>query len=415
MSFSGQQSSSGRFLEQDEVSLANLINESIPLKTRQKANWAHRIFANWCNWRIEKDEDQAFDIIIRKHSKLLDMSPSEMDVVLANFISQVRNKKGDPYPAKTKHEIVTSLQKYLQMNSKNFRLINVDEFPTLYYALDVTMKDSTAHGVGMTVSKANAITKEQENLLWEKGILGIHNGTSLLRTVFYLIGVHFGIRGGQEHRLLTKRNFSFHFDLDGKEYIQYTECQTKTNQGGIKHRKIEKHSARAYASTQPERCPVNVLKRYISLCPSATLEKSFYLKPLQKPSELWFGKQPLGHNTLGCMIKDIMRDAGVCGNYTNHSLRVTTVTRLFEQNVDTELIKQQTGHRSDAVNKYKRISDQQRRAVSLKISGDNTICTDKEGTSTANEPKEHSVDYKFSSDGKTVFHVTGNNNTFNFS
>ena len=71
---------------------------------------------------------------------------------------------------------------------------------------------------------------------------------------------------------------------------------------------------------------------------------------------------------LSGMVKSIMSDGGYTDkNYTNHSLHFTTITRLFDQNVDTTLIKNQTGHRSNAVDGYKRISDAQQQAVSMML------------------------------------------------
>ena len=48
------------------------------------------------------------------------------------------------------------------------------------------------------------------------------------------------------------------------------------------------------------------------------------------------------------------KQAGFNGHFTNHSGKVTCATQLFEENVDEQLIKLQTGHRSDAVCAYKR-------------------------------------------------------------
>ena len=64
---------------------------------------------------------------------------------------------------------------------------------------------------------------------------------------------------------------------------------------------------------------------------------------------------PLGHNKLNSMVKIMMSEAGVEGYYTNHSLRATAVSRLFQNDVDDKhkLIKGVTGHRSDALQGYK--------------------------------------------------------------
>ncbi|CAB3997374.1 Zinc finger MYM-type 2 [Paramuricea clavata] len=49
-----------------------------------------------------------------------------------------------------------------------------------------------------------------------------------------------------------------------------------------------------------------------------------------------------------------MEKAGVNGHFTNHSLRATAVSRLFREGVDDKLIKGVTGHRSEALDCYKR-------------------------------------------------------------
>ena len=55
--------------------------------------------------------------------------------------------------------------------------------------------------------------------------------------------------------------------------------------------------------------------------------------------------------------------AGISGYKTNHSLRATTATRLYQAGVEEQL--ERTGHRSlDGVRSYKRTSDEQRVALS---------------------------------------------------
>lgn len=60
----------------------------------------------------------------------------------------------------------------------------------------------------------------------------------------------------------------------------------------------------------------------------------------------------------------LCKDAGFSGFYTNHSLRATAATRLYEAGVDEQLICEKTGHRSNAIRGYKRTSDLQQKGVS---------------------------------------------------
>lgn len=82
----------------------------------------------------------------------------------------------------------------------------------------------------------------------------------------------------------------------------------------------------------------------------------FYLSPLSKPKGMvWFKNQPIGVHTLASTVKRLCEKAGIEGYKTNHSLRVTTATRLFQSGADEQLIMERTGHRStDGVRAYKR-------------------------------------------------------------
>ena len=57
------------------------------------------------------------------------------------------------------------------------------------------------------------------------------------------------------------------------------------------------------------------------------------------------------------------------GYFTNHSLRASAATRLFNEGVDEQLICEQTGHRSSAVRAYKRTSLDQKEKVSDIVNG----------------------------------------------
>ena len=56
------------------------------------------------------------------------------------------------------------------------------------------------------------------------------------------------------------------------------------------------------------------------------------------------------------------------GNFKNHSMRKATCTRLFRKGVDPQLIKEQTGHKSEAVMLYKKSNLQQKKEVSDMLS-----------------------------------------------
>ena len=85
-------------------------------------------------------------------------------------------------------------------------------------------------------------------------------------------------------------------------------------------------------------CMVWLYKLYQSRPPGRP-NGAFYLKPLKKrKADVWFGCSPLGHNVLRNTIRRLFEHAEIPGFYTNHSLRTTAATRLFDAGVDEHLI-----------------------------------------------------------------------------
>ena len=53
------------------------------------------------------------------------------------------------------------------------------------------------------------------------------------------------------------------------------------------------------------------------------------------------------------MVKSMLSEAGVKGYFTNQSLRVTAILRLFQEGGEKKLMTGVTGHRSQALDSYK--------------------------------------------------------------
>jgi len=107
-----------------------------------------------------------------------------------------------------------------------------------------------------------------------------------------------------------------------------------------------------------QRCPVRLYEFYNSVCPSGRPDDAFYLRPLRNySSTVWFESNAVGKNTLCDTVSRICKAAGFVEFFSNHSLRATAATRLFDADIDEQLIKVKTGHASDAVRSYKRVSE----------------------------------------------------------
>ena len=60
---------------------------------------------------------------------------------------------------------------------------NIHKFKELHGALDNVGRQLRAESVGAEVKHASVVSKEEEEALWQEGILGSSNPKSLLRAV----------------------------------------------------------------------------------------------------------------------------------------------------------------------------------------------------------------------------------------
>ena len=152
-------------------------------------------------------------------------------------------------------------------------------------------------------------------------------------------------------------------------FLRYTEdLGLKTNKGGLKHRKTEPKVVNVYQLDSTDRCPVRILLFYLNKLPKNRTCQALYLQPKKKFSpHCWYFNKPVGVNTLQSVIKDICSKAGLPGYYTKHSLRASSASRMYYNNIEEQVIQEITGHRSLSVRSYKHTRDSQRKLASNSI------------------------------------------------
>jgi hypothetical protein len=300
------------------------------------------------------------------------------------------------------------LQRFIRETRPDVNLFKDPAFAGFQRTLDGELKRLRSLGLGVKKKQAEPISIEEENLLWERGLLGEGNPQALLDTVLFLCGIHFALRSGEEHRSLQLAQFELVIPKEGCAHLIYTENYSKNNQGGLQHRKVKPKCVTCFANEKnPERCLVRLYQVYLSHRPADV--KPFYLTPLRKQKgEIWYSKVPVGHNTLSQTVGRLCKQAGIVGFKTNHSLRVTSATRLFQSGVDEQLIMSHTGHRSvDGVRFYKRISEEQKKTVSGILS---SACTSVNTKPAELDPPETPKRMKLSGHDDQAVSVTSQTN-----
>ena len=300
------------------------------------------------------------------------------------FIPSVTKvKDGSDYPGKTLYEMVTSIQKFLHQNNVPWKIIDGPEFLDIKTVLDNVMKEHALQNIGMVKRQAQFISSEIENDLWERGVLGEQTPDQLRETVLFLLGINLGLRAGDEHHALrcdTKdkpSQLQFERSEGGKRCLVYREdFVTKTNDGGLGSLKKDRKIQWIFPNeTKVNRCPVRLVDKYVSLLPPVTPKTkkvNFYMRSLEKPNPAqWYGEQVVGKHTLTKVVGKLLKTAQLDGFFTNHSLRRTGTTRLFRASVERKIVKEYTGHVSDAVDKYQVTSEAQNEELCKILGGQN--------------------------------------------
>ena len=306
---------------------------------------------NFCQWLTQRNKAHPDHLCPESLLEKRPWSVKHLSFWLARYACETRSKVSAKYPASTVFALLAGLLRYMQRidaECPNFLDVKNPEFKEIHAVINTYFRQLRESGVGTETKHTPIITKEEENCLWDQGVIGVETPESLLRAVFYYNGKNFCLHRGSEHRALKVSQLVRHTEPD--RYV-YTENGSKNRSGGLWQMRVENKVTPIIA--KPElgvRCHVSLLDKYVSKLPPKAHEiDCFYMKPFSSQSvaadssKPWFASQPCGVNKLSLMIKDMF--AMVDGK-TNHSLRATGASEMFRAGVLEKIAQERTGHRS---------------------------------------------------------------------
>ena len=267
---------------------------------------------------------------------------------------ETRKTDGSPYPPSTLRSLISGLNRVLQSNQAPFSVLDKGDyrFRNLLKTLDSLSSELHSAGIGATKNSAKVIEVEHEHIFWQKGLLGYSTPKILQCTVFFYVGLNFILRGIQEQYDLVVSQFrrvpQDTSVYDESVYYEYTEFISKNNQHRFTDTNSTNKVVRSYALPGKEHCMVKLLDKYFSLLSPAA--PYFYMKAKEKfpadPTVSCLINQRVGINQLKKMLPELSEKSGIGVRYTNHSLRATAITRMFNGEIDEKIIAEASGHRS---------------------------------------------------------------------
>lgn len=289
-----------------------------------------------------------------KNAQFEDMSDEVLAENLRLFYGCVRQipKPGESigreYSRSGYRNIRAGLQRHLVSppNNRDINLMSGSAFRMANQVYEGKLKSLKRAGKDQTKHKP-AIHEADMARFYDSGVISDTNPLSLLRKVFLEISLHFGRRGREGWRALTKESFSIQRDPNGLEYVTLNYQELDKN-----HQTTEEKTQCMFA-TGDVNCPVNSFKKYVN---KLNVQCSAFLqRPLQhyEGKDTWYANAPLGVNSIGNMLKDISKESGASKIYTNHSIKASTATILKKAGYQPIDIMSVTGHRNVAsLNSY---------------------------------------------------------------
>ena len=347
--------------------MESLSVQKMAKNTEASTKWSMKNLTDWFNGYNSRNPDNKCpdDLLLPT------CSVEVLNKWLCVYAAETRSHAGQEYPPATIHSLLSGIYRHMKAQNPmypNFMDKNNGSFNVFNTTLDNLYKKLRSEGVGAASKHTEGISKEEDQL-WSSGVLNTTTPLGLLRAVFFYNGKCFCLRGGQEHRDLKLSQ------LKKPDRYIYIENSSKNRKGGLQELKLEHKTVPVMADPEAGvRCHVYLLDLYIRKLPSEAIMKDlFYCRPLQKTSselQPWYSAVPIGRNMLNQMVALMCETAGISGKKTNHSLRVTGATALFDAGVPEQIIQSRTGHKSvEALRLYERVTNDQVNMVSKVLSG----------------------------------------------
>ena len=271
-----------RFTPATDDTIEELRNGAKSVNTSKSTLFCLSVWKTWC-------EGKSIALEIKEHE------PAELNRLLEKLYAKVKNKKGEDYEPDSLRVMIAAFDRHLKDKQYPLSIEKDREFHSSKQFLEGKAKLLRQAGCGKRPNKARNLTKEEEELLWKENKLGSTTPEALVNTMWWLLTQHFGLRGRQEHHDMKVDDFQLCKDDNGMKFVQFTEGQTKTRQGGL-HTTHRDFQPQMFV-VGGERCPVAIFKQFVSRQPQKLKTTGpFYLfiKTNRRPDDnVWFKVQPM--------------------------------------------------------------------------------------------------------------------------
>ena len=112
---------------------------------------------------------------------------------------EVRRQDGAEYPPNSLHQLCCGILRYAREREPELDIFRDTAFLPFQKTLDDEMKWLRAKGLGSAPKRAEPLTYDDEEKMWNEGVLGDSSPKQFLETIIYMCGLYFAMQSETEH------------------------------------------------------------------------------------------------------------------------------------------------------------------------------------------------------------------------
>ena len=227
------------------------------------------------------------------------------------------------------------------------------------------------------ICSAHHITTTQKHFFFDLDLRKLYtskcmdpdiNPETLQNKVQWDLRFYFARRENENIDKFTKGTFQLkkHTDSGLRYIVKCYDEQTKNHQMDI----TDIQTACMVEVPDSKYCPVKSFLKYKShLSPLINDFWQYSKETNWYKSDVWYMNKRIGHNPLSAFMSKMSHDADLSQTYTNHSIRVTSMTYLSRKEFSAKQIMLVTGHKSlNSLAIYQKISTDEKLSMAYTMS-----------------------------------------------
>ena len=116
--------------------------------------------------------------------EIANIDAKDLDVLIANFLLQVRKKDGEQYEPTSLRSFVSSFDRYLRKKDYSSTIMEGKEFRKTKEVLVAKQKELKKEGKGNKPNVACMLTDEEVDILYGQDLLGCSSSEALINTIW---------------------------------------------------------------------------------------------------------------------------------------------------------------------------------------------------------------------------------------